>query len=222
MQGHFQGFLNLYKFHVEIYCGWSLLGVERQQWVRRKWGLACWLTSNPPGLLKRLLLEFNHPAIPDTLGGWAGWWDDWWACSTQTISVNSSRSCNQRFGWMSAIQWWGNRISFEKSNLTLFFPLFTLPISLKTGSHLLLNNCFVKPLDYNCKWYLKGQRKSVLLLVIFHYLTFLKVFATMFSISQQARLLVFIMHHLFLDKGPILLSAKQKAEHQWIVSRKFA
>lgn len=31
---------------------------------------------------------------------------------------------------------------------------------------------------------------------------------------QQARLLVFIMHHLFLDKGPILLSAKAKCRAQ--------
>lgn len=77
------------------------------------------------------------------------------------MSINPSRSCNQRCGWMIAIQWRGNRISFEKSNLTPFFPLFTLPISLKTGSRPLSNNYDVQPPDYTCKRYLNSQREYI-------------------------------------------------------------
>lgn len=43
MQGHFQGFLRLHRLHVQLCWGCGRLGVERLQWVRRKWGLACWL-----------------------------------------------------------------------------------------------------------------------------------------------------------------------------------
>lgn len=107
---------------------------------------------------------------------------------------------------MSAIQWWGNWISFEKSCVTLFFPHFTLPILFKTGSRL-FEQLFLKALDYTWKWYLNSP---IFRLVIFYYLKYLKAFASVFSITQQTRLLVFIMHSLFLDKGPILLSAKAK------------
>lgn len=63
---------SIYKLHVEL--SFDQLGVERQHWVRRKWGLACWLRSKSPRTSqKRLLLEFNRPAIVDTLWCWEGW-----------------------------------------------------------------------------------------------------------------------------------------------------
>lgn len=54
--------------------------VAAASWVLRgssEWGgNGVWHVDsgvNPPGLLKRLLLEFNHPAILDTLWSWEGW-----------------------------------------------------------------------------------------------------------------------------------------------------
>lgn len=48
--------------------------------------------------------------------------------------------------------------------------------------------------------------------VILYCLEFLKAFATVFSISQRVRLLVFIMYSLFLDKGPHSVVRKGKME----------
>jgi len=51
-------------------AGWVLRGSS--EWG----GNGVWHVDsgvNPPGLLKRLLLEFNHPAILDTLWSRAGW-----------------------------------------------------------------------------------------------------------------------------------------------------
>lgn len=110
--------------------------VAAASWVLRgssEWGgNGVWHVDsgvNPPWLLKRLLLEFNHPAIEDTLWSWEGW-----LMSMQHTNYEHQliQKLQYHFGWMIAIQWWGNRISFKKTVL-LFFPNFTLPIILKTG-----------------------------------------------------------------------------------------
>lgn len=94
-------------------------------------------------------------------------------------------------------------MSFEKSNVALFSSHFTLPIfcvwTIGLWSHcvILVNDTWMAGASYSSSY-------------LFYCFKFLKAFVTVFSMSQQTRLWVLIMHSLFLDKGPILLSAKAK------------
>lgn len=78
---------------------------------------------NPPGLLKRLLLEFNHPAILDTLWSWEGWLmsKQHTNCKHQLIQKVQSTlwmdECNPMMRKQNKL--W-------KSNVKLFFPLSRL------------------------------------------------------------------------------------------------
>ncbi len=79
---------------------------------------------NPSGLLKRLLLEFNHPAILDTLWSWGGK-----LMSTQHKNwkhqlIQELQSTLWMHGWKSMMR---KQSEHWKSNFTLFFSYFTLP-----------------------------------------------------------------------------------------------
>lgn len=159
---------------------------------------------NPPGLFKRLLLEFNHPAILDTLWSWEGW----------LMSMQHINCKHQLIQKLQSTLWMDECNPMMRKLNKLWKKLCYTLLSTFHASYFIQNwlspvwtIVFLKALDYTWKWYLNSP---IFRLVIFYYLKYLKAFASVFSITQQTRLLVFIMHSLFLDKGPILLSAKAK------------
>ena len=100
-------------------AGWVLRGCS--EWG----GNGVWHVDsgvNPPGLLKRLLLEFNHPAILDTLWSWDGWLmsKQHANCKHHLIlkvqSMPRMDECNPMMRKQNKL--WN-------SNVTLFFPHLT-------------------------------------------------------------------------------------------------
>lgn len=162
---------------------------------------------NPPGLLKRLLLEFNHPAILDTLWGWEGWLMSTQRTKRKHLLIQKLQSTRQ-MDECSPVMRKQNKLRVKQYCYTLLSTFHTL---LKSSSRLRLNNCSVKPQDYTCKWAL-----NVWLILPPSYILSppisqgLRCRVPIFFFFQQAWPLVFIMHSLFLDKGHILLSVKTK------------